>query len=113
MTDKELADKVVALGVGDEKHPTQEYRLGNQYQFGYFGWTPAKRFVRDWRVAGTLIEKVPNGVQTHFDQNWYAFAISPKTGDPTNHYRGDGPSPVRAIIEACVEALEPGQNDEL
>ena len=54
MDDKELADNVVALGVG-------EYRLDglndSKYGFGIWGMT-AKQFVRDWRVAGALMEKV-------------------------------------------------------
>ena len=49
MNDKELADKVVALGVG--KRDGSFYGINAPLDL-------ATRFVRDWRVAGALIELV-------------------------------------------------------
>ena len=52
MNDKELADKVVALGVG-RTFPTDP----NIWYMPDYTATGATRFVRDWRVAGALMEK--------------------------------------------------------
>ena len=82
MNDKELADKVVALGLAREteimagghgnEHPETIYILNDNT----LNAKDAKQFVREWSVAGALMERVIN-------------------------------KDTRAIIEACVEALEP------
>ena len=58
MSDKELADKIVALGVGDVS-PT--FPRSPMYRVpGALGeaWLSADEFVRDWRVFGALWEKL-------------------------------------------------------
>ena len=86
--DKELADRVVALGVG-AKCPNGRY-VDRSVDGDFYS---DAEFVRDWRVAGALMEKVGNIglVGELFDQAdlWYK------------------PTEPRTIIEACVEALEP------
>ncbi len=78
MNDKELADKVVALGIGKP-------RLGMVgYMFEGYGMS-ASEFVRDWRVFGALLEK-------DIEDNGYP----PK---------GDWPHDVREGIETLVEIL--------
>ena len=103
MNDKELADAIVALGVADEKHPPQSYRLGNKYQLGYFGWVSAHRLVREWRVAGALMEKCQKVFVEYIgdkEQTVYARSESNRTWDW--HF---GESLPRTIIGACVEVL--------
>jgi hypothetical protein len=99
MNDKELADAVVALGVG-------EYSLGhpvdpNGYTIGRQVMTH-ERFVTDWRVAGTLMEKVTHAkiFLAMNDKDWKVSAgIDGRTEGGRNE------SLPRAIIEACVAAL--------
>ena len=52
-TDKELADKIVALGVGVLEQCYYDF----QTPLGIDSLS-AKHFVRDWRVAGALMEKL-------------------------------------------------------
>ena len=90
MTDQELADKVVALGIARKAINFDHYHLPQQPMF------EAVRFVRDWRVAGALMEKMyeddlidiideRDGYDFEFNVDWLK--------DP------------RQIIEACVDAL--------
>ena len=123
MIDTELANKCVALGVGEstlgDKGPLYRYDDAN------FSWSfddTANRFVRDWQVAGVLMEKVKGGFQywrmdyTTDDleggqlvqiPDGHVWVIEP---DKESASRQDESLP-RAIIEACVEALtaEQGQ----
>ena len=90
MTDKELADKCVASGVGGQgKHPLSSDGVG-------FYQTPgdesdglcAKLFVRDWRVAGACLQRWPTTINVeHLEMT-----LDEMLRDP------------RAIIEAFVEA---------
>ena len=101
MNDKELADKVVALGVGG-------YNVGNYWidpDDDATGWLPEEDFVRDWYVAGALIEMC-NAVEVCFclEEDWQALVAPPNDCyDLTKEVRNN--SAPRAIIEACVEAL--------
>lgn len=104
MTDNDLADKVVALGVGGWSADGIHIWLvrGNQV-------LECSEFVRDWRIAGALMEMCPNGVRTCFDQLWCA-QVWPATDDDDEIYADFGEvyrsnSLPRAIIEACVAAL--------
>ncbi len=97
MNDKDLANACVALGVGKLYGPTET-------QSG--GWAPPKDnltklvvytasdFVRDWRVAGELMEKVP---RINVDDPLLLVMARAITNSDDNL--------PRAIIEACVEAL--------
>ena len=83
MSDQELADKVVALGVGNL------IAVGN-YQIGETTGLYADQFVRDWRVAGICLEQWPTTINTeHLDMGLDEMLRNP-----------------RAIIEACVVALD-------
>ena len=118
MNAKELADTVVALGVGRQGTAISADGVG-------FYYTPtdentheeeglySKLFVRDWRVAGALMEKV--------EAKGYDFVADVQAGKQaiirtgrwsgercsTENTKGIGTdeSLPRAIIEACVEAL--------
>ena len=100
MNDKELADAVVALEVG-------ESTLGDRgelyrYDGSEFSWSfddVAETFVRDWRVAGALIERALNATECR-RAVW-------RDIDPQGDWIGlTKPISVsRAIIEACVSAL--------
>jgi hypothetical protein len=97
MTDEELADAVVALGVGEpwgENFPGC-YRLGVTDMLS----VDAYAFVRDWRVAGALMEKL-----RPFDSNIY-FWNGMACVKVADNMRIENKSLPRAIIEACVEAL--------
>ena len=111
MNDKELADKVVALGVGSLLPAKNKYGVHvrsypwyeiNDDEF-VSGSTAksAKQFVRDWRVAGSLMEKVDWAGANIDIEKWstgYEVAIDGSI------YREDESLP-RAIIAACTEAL--------
>ena len=88
--DIELADKVIALIPSGRKASHRLYWIENVC-IGY-----AERFVRDWRVAGALMEKYE--LISSVDWGHFAAAVIPKIQD--------GMSLHRAIIEACVEAPE-------
>ena len=95
MNDKELADAVVALGVG-----------ACDVGMGYWlrceeAYINEDKFVRDWRVAGSLMEKVDWAGANIDIEKWstgYEVAIDGSI------YREDESLP-RAIIDACTEAL--------
>ncbi len=89
MNDQELADKVVALGVG--RHlPSDEWAIIGQVGL----WQTTFEFVRDWRVVGALLEKL-----LAIDVLKPIMVMSAALA---SFYEGNLP---RAIIEACVEAL--------
>ena len=91
MTGKELADKVLALGVGwQDKYPLSSDSVG-------FYQTPgdesdglcAELFVRDWRVAGACLQRWPTTINVeHLEMT-----LDEMLRDP------------RAITEAYVGAL--------
>ena len=109
MTDKELADKVVALGVGghwDDRG--YRYRLGITDKLS----VDAYAFVRAWRVAGALIQKLcdssPWGsmVLNPSGESYNAYCETRKTeySKARNAHTKQESLP-RAINEACVEVL--------
>ena len=96
--DKWLADQVVALGVADWSGIWKGYlTMGSgQYQSLY-------EFVRDWRVAGALMERCQKIYAEYIgepEQVVYARAENNRTWEWPS-----GESLPRTIIEACVEAL--------
>jgi len=94
MSDRELADRVVALGVG-KKLDELYYSWGQQ----------SDKFVRDWRVAGALMEKCTD---LHYDTMpgiTTVIAWANNGNDSSEEIEVTESLP-RAIIEACVEALE-------
>lgn len=100
LNDKELADKVVALGVG---YASTFAALPIRYRFEPFGENMyASEFVHDWRVAGALMEMMDEGMGTIFiDRYTSTWQISPTWVD----VQVENESLPRAIIEACVAAL--------
>ena len=110
MTDKELADKVVALGVGGKSSSYGDvYHLPGS-GFGSPDTTDSIDFVRDWRVAGALMEKCASVEIDTIGNPWWVAAYALKR-DPDGHqlperwFKSKGDNLPRAIIEACVEAL--------
>ena len=111
ISDKELADKVVALGVG--RHPVMLDLNASCFQENkelyslelHMGRSSAEQFVRDWRVAGALLEKMITGELTVWRQAYDN--DSPIWIVETHLTNADGrnESLPRAINEACVEAL--------
>lgn len=116
--DQELADKVVALDVGRKteimagghgnEHPETIYTFGD----GTLSAKDADRFVRDWRVAGALIDKLSHTmvlkISTVDSAAWVDITEYSPNGDeealPVGWEAHDVNTP-RAINEACVEAL--------
>ena len=88
MNDKELADSVVALGVGKANQIYPD-GIGKFYQVDVDAdWQTSvneSKFVRDWRVFGGLLERI---IEDH--------------GHPP---KGDWPHDVRDGIETLVEIL--------
>ena len=102
MNDKELADAVVALGVGadwGDNFPGR-YRLGITYTLA----VDAYAFVRDWRVAGALMEMCDMSFVERLNATTWACRADHEYGDRTREWYENNSLP-RAIIEACVEAL--------
>ena len=98
MTDSEiLADKIVALGVGNNMYDL--YAIGAYHVIG----CTASDFVRDWRVAGALMEKCDSTYpEKLIDGRWQVQASVDAM--PTEWITTE--SLPRAIIEACCEALD-------
>ena len=106
MNDKELADAVVALGVGNYNGTTM-YFYGRSFD-------AIPEFVRDWRVAGALMEKAqskPDYLQFILDKSKISsqaahrvWAYEDLDGGSISHARNE--SLPRAIAEACCEALK-------
>lgn len=102
-TDKELADAVVALGVGqkDEHQKILPYQAPMDIDGQ---WSEANEFVRDWRVAGALMEKTKDHILIYEScDQWHVGWDLDQDGCPVCEVHNE-PLP-RAIIEACVEAL--------
>ncbi len=95
MNDKELADKVVALGI--VKAQPMAWHLLDSDGDVIAVFTQERLLLCDWRVAGALIEKF----------NYYEFLdVLHSIGAPGHkqeaHMAKINP---RSIIEACVEVL--------
>lgn len=127
MTDKELAERIIAVGTGIAQAtnmPLQSsihYRLTGQVG-SHFEWQSAEQFVRDWRVVGALMEMVDllkDFRQMVFEvshayecgSGWYTKGESGlrnqvrmwiERGRKSSNIDFQDP---RAIIEACVEVL--------
>lgn len=91
MNDKELADKVVALGIGNP--PFHAAAFGANYSFAMESFTE-KRFVRDWRVAGACFEAL--------DRTVHDMVSLIQSAELIEQRERNWP---RAIIEACAEGL--------
>jgi len=108
--DKELADKVVALGVArkwKEGVTPGGYKLEGR---GGSFWIDPHTFVRDWRVAGVLIEKcveIDLLVEVFTDQHGQKRCVVNKftSDDVVQVCDTVGDQHSRAITEACIEAL--------
>ena len=105
MNDKELADRVVALGVGKANQIYPD-GIGKFYQVDVDAdWQTSvneSKFVRDWRVAGSLIEKVDATHVERCQSSMWRAQIPWSGGGVKEEFDGSLP---RAIIEACCEAL--------
>ena len=89
MNDKELARKAEALGIDARSLCS----------------VGAYHFVRDWRVAGALMEKCQAVFVEKLTEDVWACRADKAYGERTRNWHEDGSLP-RAIIEACVRALE-------
>ena len=101
--DKELADKIVALGVGKHQHFAEGRDKGDWYGYDSTGDT-ATYFVHDWRVAGALMEKAARFIKIDLDKSngqWYVYVQGQDPKEPVTMNEELS----RAINEACVEAL--------
>ena len=102
--DQWLADAVVALGVGVSGN--NDWYLPPDHEFGATS-VSAQVFLRDWRVAGALMEKCrEDAISINIDgihtQGYVeVFNLTDRKFPVANIDE----SLSRAIIEACVEAL--------
>ena len=103
MDDKTLAEKVVALGVCLEQS-----MFTDDYTYHGIGVT-ADKAVRDWRVAGALMDMVRERewlVNTMHDGYVYVFTDMDNGGEENDGtFCSETTEWPRAIVEACVEAL--------
>lgn len=107
MNDKELVDRIVALGVVDilPEGPEDDFRYltpnGDL-------WRSVEAVLEDWSVAGALMERLGNFL---IERSGTLLGVSTQyaTPQPGKFWRADASghneSLPRAIIEACVEAL--------
>ena len=105
MSDKELADRIVAL-VGFDDYGS----YGIRDKTGGFSTTNALQYVHSWMAAGAMMEKC---YDYHFNIFAGGVSLAPNNswGLPNEDNRTyaddeDGESLPRAINEACVGALE-------
>lgn len=89
MDDKDLAGRIVALGVGGSANAPYLYYIGSA------GMYEAHEFVRDWRVAGALLSEAEGTMNA---EDFYHAML------PLFH-EAEISNP-RAICGACVAALE-------
>jgi len=101
MTDKELADKVIALGIGRVLEESDWINEKGDYAIGGNSGN-AKWFVRDWRVAGVLIERYETPIIVHRAEQNYRVHSPDVINVEVKIIQTSLP---RAIIEAYVEAL--------
>ncbi len=110
MNDKELADAVVALGVGVSGN--NDWYLPPDHEFGATS-VSAQVFLRDWRVAGALMEKCAESqdpdrrtIALSFGMDMFCATAAGSSTPTYGVYleRSDQSAP-RAIIQACVEVL--------
>jgi len=115
MNDKELADKIVAFGVGDSyEFPVRGWMYGLD---GLHGLDDEQMypstFVHDWRVAGAMMEKCvgkPLCLEVMLDQKCigeadYRCWIATSYDDSLIGRSRDKSLP-RAINEACVGSID-------
>lgn len=105
MDDRKLADRIVALGIArkwKEGITPGGYKI--EGRSGAF-WLDPHTFVRNWRVAGALMERMVAGELLIWRQAYDD--DSPVWIVETHLTNADGrdESLPRAINEACVEAL--------
>ena len=121
MTDEELADAVVALGVASKIDDSLYFLAGengpyldqrHNIDYGYIEGFSANQLVHGWRVAGALMERTDRFF------GWFSFnmisgewLVDPDSenamaGHPGANILVSNESLPRAIIEACVEALK-------
>ncbi len=97
-----LANRVVALGVAQRIDVTPPHK-GTAWIMsdGEVAWISTEAFVSDWRVAGALMEECrKRGIHLRFDSTRVF------VGPNASAFCRISDSLPRAIIEACVEALE-------
>ena len=103
MNDRELANEVVALGVGNswgDSFAIDEKVQLDPVEIIEDGPVPLELFVRDWRVAGALMEKLSFiELSHHSTDGWKATTF--EGTEPDSVYNESLP---RAIIEAYVVA---------
>ncbi len=103
MNDQELAAEVVALGVGEKSTwdgtPNTEFvwLIGSVKKTGSAQIVTVEKFVRDWRIAGELLELC-------YDKGFLmAMIMNSAAQEPPE-------SLARNLIEACVRVLKAAHN---
>lgn len=99
ITDAELADKIVSLGVGESFCDDAVYFPDDNH------WIGKSKFVRDERVAMALMEKVDAHFIERLTKSMWAVRSDKPYGEGKTREWYENESLPRAIIEACVEAL--------
>ena len=101
MNDKELADAIVALGVGSRDIGVRNKELVyiDKFTIESDRYMAANEFIRDWRVAGATMENCRRKLSC---EEWCKFCDSLKHAYHFS-YKTDGAFP-RAICESCMEA---------
>ena len=102
-----LADRIVALGVGKKCNKSYSIRSNQLPDDPVPVWTlrTSAGFVRDWRVAGALMEKCrEKGFEICLEPGGCTIFRVPQ--EENIIARGCSDNAAHAIIQATVEALE-------
>ena len=101
MNDQELARQIVAHLGGDGPNNYAAYSIVID---GIAHWMPAEKFVRDWCVAGAMMEKQGNGIEyALIVDKWEASYTYEESSFKQNIIVLNESLP-RALNEACAEA---------
>ena len=100
MNVKKLANKVVAIGIGRREKLDVSMAHGPRLYYGIGDgddcWLSAEEFVQDWRVTGACFEAL--------DRTVHDMVSLIQSAEIIEQRERNWP---RAIIEACVDDLEP------
>ena len=105
MSDKELAEKVVEVLGGTIVKLKSGHIVMDCPALDDGRWMGVKKFVRDFRIAGALLQRVFyfHG-QINTETHLHYFSTIPRLGREAS-FDATNESLPRAIVEACAEAL--------
>jgi hypothetical protein len=105
MNDKQIADRLVEMGIGILDDGTETH---DTYRVIGMRFTDASHFVRDPRVAMAVMERCDSNWSKKQGNGWLADAYEGEPFVMANHGTAEDDSLPRAIILAGLQALADG-----